>query len=190
MSLFNTPEKKWIKSNQTSAWNRLFTGFSMIDVMITKLMVYECVSFADTLLSSQTFAYQNLALRIDTILLAKMQFYHLATKSATVHNLFYGYIYELYVNHYQEDIETAHNALSIMREKEQWYLTQYYDYYETQSGDFKRVLSQYCDSVATNRTTDNKYVLAVSTDDLRQQAALYLSQMHMSFMKQMYSLMK
>lgn len=190
MSIFNTPEKKWVKSNQTSAWNRMFTGFTMTDVMITKLMVYECVNYADKLLSSQAFIAQNLALRIDTILLAKMHFYHLVTKSATVHNLFYGYIYELFVNHYREDIDTAHSALSMMHEKEKWYLTWYYDYYETQNGDYKNVLDQYCKSVARNRTTDDTPVLAVSKEDLQHQAALGLSQMHMSFIKQMAPLAK
>lgn len=190
MRLFNNPGKKWVKSNQSSAWNRLFTGFTMTDVMITKLMVYECVNFTDTLLTSKAFIAENLDLRIETILLAKMHFYHLVTKSATVHNLFYGYIYELYVNHYHEDIDTAHLALSMMHEKEKWYLTWYYDYYNAKTGDYKNVLDQYCKSVVRNSTTDDTPVLAVSKEDLQHQAALGLSQMHMSFIKQTAPLAK
>lgn len=188
MNLFDSPEKKWIKNHQASAWNRMFTHFSEVDAMITKLMVYECVHFTDSLLNSSAFCATNQALRIDTILLAKMHFYHLVTQSATVHNLFYGYIEELWVNHYHEDLETAHNALSRMRNQEKWYQTWYYSYYEQESGDYKKVLDSYCKSAKRNRTPDDVLVCQISEDDLKHTAAIELSKMHLSFMQVVSSL--
>ena len=185
MGFFESPEQKWVKQNKASAWNRMFTGFTETDVMITKLMVYECVNFADKLLSSHCFQAQNQALRIDTILLAKMQFYHLVTKSQTVHNLFYAYIYELWVNHYQEDIETAHDAIARMHSNEKLYLMWYYDFYESKNGDLKNILREYCGSASMNKTTNDMPVLAVSKEDLRHQVALGLSNMHISFINKM-----
>lgn len=183
MSIFGSPEQKWINNKHSAPWNRAFTSFTEYDAMITKLMVWECVGFADELLTS-AFQTENQFIRVDTILLAKMQFYHLVTKSPTVHNLFYGYLFELYTNHYQEDIETANLAISQMRSREKWYLTWYYDFYNRENGEFKDVLSQYCDIAANNITTDDTPVLAVSKNALRQQAARSLMKMHQSFLSE------
>ena len=183
MSIFSSPEQRWVKSKLSAPWNWAFTSFTEYDAMITKLMVWECVNFADELLTS-AFQTENQSLRVDTILLAKMQFYHLVTKSPTVHNLFYGYLFELYTNHYQEDIETANLAISQMRSREKWYLTWYYDYYNRTAGEYKDVLSQYCDDAARTKTTDGLPVLTSSKDQLQHQAARGLMKMHQSFLVQ------
>lgn len=183
MGLFDSPEQKWIKRNDSAVWNRAFTNFTAADVMITKLMVWESVNFSDRLLTA-SFRTENQALRFDTILLAKMQFYHLVTQSATVHNLFYGYLHELYVNILKEDPESVQNALSRMHTQEKWYLTWYYDYYERENGEFKDVLRQYCTAAASNKTTEGIPVLAVSKEELHRQAALELMTMHNSFLSE------
>lgn len=181
-------KRKWIKSNTQSHWNKMFTSFEEYDAMITKLMLYECVAFTDELLLSNVFKAQNIALRSETMLLAKMQFYHLVTKSATVHNLFYGYAEELWRNHYREDLETTHSILSNMHQKEKWYLWWYYDGYEDSKGDLKKVLKEYLNSVEKNSTTDGVSVLNVSKDDLHYSVALGLSKMHERFLNKVVGL--
>lgn len=185
MSIFDTVQQKWVKSHINSGWNKLFTNLGQYDVMVTKLMVYKCVTFADSLLSSDLFTTENLALRTETILLAKMQFYHLVTKSATIHNLFYGYIHELWTNHYHEDVETAHLALDRMRSLEKWYLTWYYDYYNSENGSLVPVIKEYCKNTQRNSGTDGCSVLRCTTEELHRHAAKLLMDMHISFMDEL-----
>lgn len=185
MGLFDSPQEKWIKQHASAPWNRMFTGFGQDDVMITKLMVYKAVSFADQLLSSNLFSGENLAIRAETILLAKMQFYHLVTKSATMHNLFYGYIYELWTNHYHEDIETANLALERMHALEKWYLTWYYDFYSDNKGSFIPVIKEYCESAKRNKTSEGYPILNCSSEELHQYAAKLLMDMQIAFMDEM-----
>ncbi len=185
MGLFASSQEKWIKRHASTPWNRMFTRFGQDDVMITKLMVYKAVSFADKLLSSDLFSGENLAIRVETILLAKMQFYHLVTKSATVHNLFYGYIYELWTNHYLEDIETANLALERMHALEKWYLTWYYNFYNDSKGNLNPVIKEYCNSAKRNKAPDGSTILTCSSEDLHQYAAKLLMDMHIAFMAEM-----
>ena len=110
-----------------------------------------------------------------------MQFYHLVTKSATVHNLFYGYIHELFTNHYHEDLETTHFALEKMHALEKWYLTRYYDYYNNQNGSFAPVIKEYCKRISGSKAANGESVLVASADDLHQNAAMLLMEMHNSF---------
>lgn len=182
MGLFDSPQEKWIKKHTNTPWNSLFTSLGQDDVMITKLMVYEAVSFADRILDSDAFTNSNLAIRVESILLAKMQFYHLVTKSATVHNLFYGYIHELWTNHYHEDLETANLALNLMRTQEEWYLKRYYDYYSDKKGNFAPVIKEYCYQAAKNTTTEGEPILKCSREELHQYAAKLLMDMHVEFM--------
>lgn len=185
MGLFMSPQEKWVKDHTDTKWNRMFTGFGQDDVMITKLMVYESVSFADRLLSSDLFLCENLEIRAETILLAKMQFYHLVTKSTTVHNLFYGYIHELYINHYHKDIETANLVIERMHSLEKWYLSWYYDFYEDKKGSFIPVIREYCSSAKKNKTPNGDSILNCSTDELHQYAEKLLMDMHIAFMGEM-----
>ena len=185
MGLFVSQQEKWVKKHIDTPWNRMFTGFEQVDAMITKLMVYKCVSFADRLLASDLFSTENLAIRIETILLAKMHFYHVATKSATVHNLFYGYIYELWINHYHEDVETANLALGKMHDLEKWYLTWYYDFYDDNNGSFIHVIKHYCENTKNIKTSDGSAVLTCESEDLHQYAAKLLMDMHIGFMAEM-----
>lgn len=186
MGIFNvSPEEKWIKSKQDTTWNRMFTGFDPKDVLITKCMVWYAVLFADELLSSDVFETENTAIRVETILLAKMQFYHLVTKSATIHNMFYGYVFELFVNHYKMSIGDAYSAISKMHSAEDWYLTWYYNYYESNKGNFAEVLRQYCNNAKINKCTDGKPILSVTTDQLALVAARLLMTMHNQFIKEM-----
>lgn len=187
MKSMSRAEKKWVKANLRTPWNVLFSDFAESDIMLAKLMAYECVNFSDKLLNSHVFVAENTAARIDTILLAKMHFYHLVTKSATMHNLFYGYLHELYTNHYKKDLHSANSALDTMRSKENWYLTMYYYFYEKRTGDFKRVMDQYCQNIDSNKTTDGLKVLATSTNDLREIAARELLEMHHSFLAKIVS---
>lgn len=184
MSLLNTSQAKWMKKHSNSPWNVLFTNFGQDDAMITKLMVYESVSFADNLLSPSLglFSGENLVIRSETILLAKMHFYHLVTKSATVHNLFYGYIHELWSNHYHNDLETANLALEQMHSVEKWYLTWYYDYYKEESGSFVPVIKEYCNRASRVKITDGEPILTCSAEVLHQHAAKLLVDMHIEFM--------
>jgi hypothetical protein len=189
MGIISSHEQKWIKSKRSSPWNQAFSSFAEYDAMLTKLMVWECVSFADELLST-AFRTENRTIRVDTILLAKMHFYHLVTKSPTVHSLFYGYLFELYTNHYHEDIETANLTISQMRNREKWYLTWYYDYYNRENGEFKDVLRAYCNDAASNKTPDGLPVLDASKDHLQYEAARALTKMHQSFLIQCGALQK
>lgn len=184
MSIFDSPHKKWINKHENTVWNRIFTGFDEYDTMITKLMVYECVSFSDNLLSSEMFSGENIALRTDTILLAKMHFYHLVTKSPLVHNMFYGYIHELWENHYQKDLETINISLDRMRSTEKWYLTWYYNYYEDKTGSFVPVINEYCKNVKRNKTSDGAPILNCEIEELHKYAANLLMDMHLSFMEE------
>ena len=185
MGLFDSPQKKWIKKHTSDPWNMMFTGLGQDDVMITKLMVFESVSFADRLLTSNLFSGENLAIRAETILLAKMQFYHLVTKSATIHNLFYGYIHELWLNHYCEDVETTNLVLEKMHDLEKWYLTWYYDFYNDSKGSFVPVIKEYCKSAERNKTPDGNPILICAPEDLHQHAAKLLMDMHIEFMAEM-----
>lgn len=185
MSIFDSKETKWIKKHENCGWNKLFTRFELYDSMITKAMVYKCVTFSEQLLESELFSDANLALKAETIVLAKMQFYHLVTKSATVHNLFYGYIHELWINHFGEDLETANLVIDQMRNVEKWYLNYYYDYYEKPSGDFVSVIKTYCNNVSRNSNTDGEKILIGPKEDLHQLAAKLLLDMHVSFVREM-----
>ena len=186
MGLFNhSAEDKWVKNKSDSIWNRMFTSLDKKDIMMTKCMVWRCVNFADELLSSSAFRGENLAMRAETILLAKMQFYHLVTRSQTVHNLFYGYIYELFVHHYKMGMEDANSALALMHSKEKWYLTWYYDFYENQKGSLANVLKEYCNSAKNNKSTDDESILVETTEQLTQRAILLLMNMHNNFVDEM-----
>lgn len=188
MSIFSSPEQRWIKANKLSLWNRMFSDLPTSEAMLTKLMVFECVEFSDTILNSSILNGSNAAARIDSILLAKLQFYHLVTKSPTIHNLFYGYMFEVYTKYYKEDLETAHSYIDRMRSIEHWNLIRYYDFFERKTGDFKKVLDEYCSSIDKNETTDGTKLLAVSVDDFKHFAASELSKMHLSFISQMKDL--
>ena len=185
MGLFDSPQKKWIKQHASDPWNKMFTGLGQYDVMIAKLMVFESVSFADHILTSGLFSGENLAIRAETILLAKMQFYHLVTKSATVHNLFYGYIHELWLNHYRTDIETANLVLERMHHLEKWYLTWYYDFYSNSSGNFAPVIKEYCKNAKKIKDLDGNSILLCAPEDLQQHAAKLLMDMQITFMTKM-----
>lgn len=185
MGLFGSPQQKWIKKHIGTPWNMMFTGFGEDDVMITKLMVYACVSFADNLLSSGLFAGENLAIRSESILLAKMQFYHLVTKSATVHNTFYGYVHELWTNHYHEDLETANLALDRMHSQEKLYLSLYYDFYNRKEGSLAPVLKAFCNSAKRNQISGGEPILTCSAEELQECAAKLLMDMHIEFMAEM-----
>lgn len=184
MGIFDTPEKKWVRSKQSELWNKTFSDFTLTDAMITKLMVWESVDFADRLARSDAFCTYNQALHIDAILLAKMQFFHLVTKSPTIHNLFYGYLSELWTNLYKADTETVNSRLEIMHKSEKWFLWYYYDFYERNHGELKDVLKQFCERCAANKTADDKPVLAVTKEALQEIAAKELFAMHRSFMSQ------
>ena len=51
MGLFDSPQKKWINNNSEKPWNLLFTDLTQYDVMLTKLMVYKSLCFADDVIS-------------------------------------------------------------------------------------------------------------------------------------------
>lgn len=189
MGIFNrSTEEKWVKNKSDAVWNRLFTSLDEKDILITKCMVWNCVNFADKLLSSNAFNGENTAMRVETILLAKMQFYHLVTRSQTVHNLFYGYIFELFVNHYRMGIGDANAALAIMHSREKWYFDWYYDFYETPKGSFVNVMKEYCDNARRNKNADDgEPILAETTDQLARRAALLLMDMHNNFIDEMPS---
>lgn len=178
-------EEKWVKNKKDAVWNHLFTSLDEKDILITKCMVWNCISFADKLLSSSAFRGENTAMRVETILLAKMQFYHLVTRSQTVHNLFYGYIFELFVHHYKMGIEDANSALALMHSKEKWYLTWYYDFYESSKGSMATVLKEYCSSAKNNKSTDDESILVETTEQLAHRAALLLMNMHNNFIDEM-----
>lgn len=190
MGLFESPEKKWIKSKQSELWNKTFSDFTLTDAMITKLMVWESVDFADRLARSDAFRTYNQALHMDAVLLAKMQFFHLVTKSPTIHNLFYGYLSELWTNVYKEDAETVNGKLESMHKSEKWFLWHYYDFYDRNRGELKDVLKQFCKRCAANTTTDGDPVLAISTEELQEVAARELLAMHRSFLSQIPASLK
>lgn len=184
MGIFDSTQQKWIKRKVEAPWNLMFTSFRPYDTMITKLIVYQCASFADDLLSTDLFASENPALRAEAIVFAKMHFYHMITKSSTIHNMFYGYIFELWVNHYHEDIETANLVLGQMHNTEKWYLSQYYDDYDSENGSFGPVMETFCRNVKFNKNTDGKCNLVGSTEELQFRAAEYLSKMHIAFLNE------
>ncbi len=185
MNLLKHPTRdKWVENKENSQWNRIFSSLEQRDILITKCMAYYCVTFADNLLHSEMFESENMAIRAETILIAKMQFYHLVTKSQTIHNLFYGYMYELYVNHYESDIETAYLFLDIMHKMEKWYLTYYYEFYENMTGNFKKVFQHYCENVERNNCNE-KPILKVDAEAFSERAADLLMKMQVDFMCEM-----
>lgn len=185
MGIFDSKETKWAKKHENCRWNKVFSRFELSDSIITKAIVYKCLDFSDKLLASDLFSGANLELRAKTIILAKMQFYHLVTKSATVHNLFYGYIHEAWIHHLKEDLETTNLLIDRMRESEKWYLTYYYDWYDSSVGDFAPVISTFCDEVSHITNTEEIKMLIGSEDDLHRLAANFLLDMHVSFMDEM-----
>lgn len=184
MSIFDSPHQKWIKQKTNTIWNRMFTGFDEYDTMVTKLIVYKSVLFSDNLLSSEIFRGSNLELRAHTILLAKIQFFHLVTKSSLVHNMFYGYIYELRINHYNEDIETVNLLLNRLHYWENWYLTWYYNFYEDSNGSFIPVIKEYCKNVSKISAPDEGLLLKCTAEELHQKAAKLLMDMQISFVEE------
>lgn len=184
MGLFDTPQEKWIKQKSNKPWNLMFTFFCQYDAMVTKLMVYKCVDFADKLINSPLISTDFIYLRAEAIALAKMQFYHAVTKSQTVHNLFYGYIYELYVNHHKSDIETANLCVKTIQQREQYYLSEYYGCYSKSVGDFVPVIKSFCRSASNLKSSDGTLAVNVSRDDLHHYAAKLLMDMHISFLQE------
>ena len=75
-----------------------------------------------------------------------------------------------------------------MRSIEHWFLTYYYDFYDNQTGDFKKVFHEYCLSIDRNENSDGEKLLTVCIDDLKHFAASELSKMHLSFISQMKEL--
>ena len=186
MSFFdNRSEGKWVKSKRNTHWNRLFSRTREEDALITKCMVYNCVCFADKLLSSNVFKYENMMLRMEIILLAKMHFYHCVTKTQTVHSLFYGYIFELYVNHYKENNDTAYSVLHHMRAIEYWYINEYYDFFNKTVGNFESVIDRFYGKISTEKTVDGESVLNVDEKKFKNIVSQFLVEMHNDFISDM-----
>lgn len=176
MGLFDSPQKKWVNRMQSKGWSQMFSEISEVDVILTKCMFYLCCDFADNLFASGLFKGQNMALRIHALTFAKMYFYHTTTKSATMHNLLYGYLHELYIKHYREDLDTANLAVDKMRSAEKWYIEKYYDFGDAPSGDWGSVQKYFISNITTIKA-DGQVLFVGSNLELELKLKALLTQM-------------
>ena len=117
-----------------------------------------------------------MALRIYAMAYAKMYFYHMVTKSPTAHNLFYGYLHELYTNFYHEDLDSANLAVDTLRSTEKWYIQYYYEFFDNHAGNWQEVKKHFYNYIKSVKSEGSELFIG-SDESLDSKATELLSQM-------------